>query len=116
MKKIKRSQTNGRKAMCVVHDSTLYTSGITCYDVSEDCELQTKEVLSLIDKLLEREGTSKENVLQASITLKDMADYGAFNAAWNAWVTDGNEPARSVIQGALSVPEYKVKISVIAAV
>ena len=44
-----------------------------------------------------------------------MADYGAFNAVWDAWVVDGYEPARSVTGGQLAVPEYKIKISVTAA-
>ncbi len=116
MKQIKRSQANKRKSMCVVYNNTIYTSGITSYDVSEDCEKQTKEVLDIIDKLLAKEGSNKHKVLQASITLKDMDDYAAFNSAWNEWVTQGFEPTRSVVQGGLSVPEYKVKISVIAAV
>ena len=59
--------------------------------------------------------TERSRVISATITLADMADYGAFNAVWDQWVADGFEPVRSVTEGHLAVPEYKVKISLIAA-
>ena len=106
MSDIKRHGANGRRALSVEHGGVLYTSGIT---------EQTQDVLRVIDNLLARRGIDKGRVLSATITLADMADYGEFNAVWDAWVVDGYEPARSVTQGALAVPEYRVKISVIAA-
>ena len=103
---IKRNGANGRRAQSVSYNGILYTSGITTTDLDADITGQTQDVIHIIDNIL---------VLTAAITLADMADYGAFNAVWDAWVVDGYEPARSVTGGQLAVPEYKIKISVTAA-
>ena len=100
---IKRNGTNGRRALSVAYGDLLYTSA------------QTQDVLKQLDDILCRGGTERSRVISATITLADMADYGAFNAVWDQWVADGFEPVRSVTEGHLAVPEYKVKISLIAA-
>ena len=115
MADIKRTGGNGRRSLSVTHAGVLYTSGITSTDLGADITGQLQDVLHVLDNILARHGVDKSHVLQANITLADMADYGEFNAVWDAWVEDGIEPARSVIGGALAVPEYKVKISLIAA-
>lgn len=112
---LKRNGGNGRRSLSVVHGQTLYTSGITSTDLDADITGQVEDVLRVIDNILARNGTDKSRVLTATVTLADMADYGAFNAVWDAWIVDGCEPARSVTGGALAVPEYKVKIAVVAA-
>ena len=115
MSDIKRHGANGRRALSVEHGGVLYTSGITSQLTDGGITEQTQDVLRVIDNLLARRGIDKGGVLSATLTLADMADYGEFNAVWDAWVVDGYEPARSVTQGALAIPEYRVKISVIAA-
>lgn len=115
MTEIKRSGANGRRALSVQHGNTLYTSGITSTDLEGDITAQTQDVLGIVGNILARHGVDKARVLQATITLADMADYGAFNAVWDEWVVDGYEPARSVTGGDLAVPGYKIKVSVIAA-
>ena len=115
MAEIKRNGTNGRRALSVEHNGLLYTSGITSTNLEGDLTAQMQDVLQVIDNILARHGVDKNSVLSATITLADMADYGDFNAAWDEWVIDGFEPVRSVTGGALAVPQYKVKISVIAA-
>ena len=103
------------RAQSVSYNGILYTSGITTTDLDADITGQTQDVIHIIDNILARNGIDKTRVLTAAITLADMADYGAFNAVWDAWVVDGYEPARSVTGGQLAVPEYKIKISVTAA-
>ncbi|MEG0896544.1 MAG: RidA family protein [Ruthenibacterium sp.] len=115
MADIKRTGTNGRRAQSVAYHGTLYTAGITSSDLEADITGQTEDVLRIIDHLLAQAGINKNSVLKADITLADMADYGAFNAVWDLWVIDGFEPVRSVVGGALAVPEYRIKIAVIAA-
>lgn len=112
---IKRNGTNGRRALSVVHGGLVYTSGITTTDLEADITGQTRDVLRVIDNILARNGTDKSRVLTATVTLADMADYGEFNAVWDAWIVDGCEPARSVTGGHLAVPEYRIKIAVVAA-
>lgn len=112
---IRRNGTNGRRALSVAWGNTLYTSGITTTDLAGDITAQTQDVLDQLDDILRRGGSDRSRVLSATVTLADMADYGAFNAVWDQWVSDGFEPVRSVTQGRLAVPEYKVKISLVAA-
>ena len=104
---IRRNGTNGRRAQSVACGDTLYTSGITSTDLAGDITAQTQDVLKQLDDILRRGGTNRNHVLSA--------DYGAFNAVWDQWVVDGFEPVRSVTEGRLAVSEYKVKISLVAA-
>ncbi len=116
MKSIKRNEANGRRALSVVSNGTLYTSGISSSDLQGDITQQTRDALARIDKILQAENTDKSRVLFAGVTLRSMEDYGGFNAAWDEWVKDSEEPARNVVQGELTAEEYLVKIYVIASV
>jgi enamine deaminase RidA (YjgF/YER057c/UK114 family) len=37
------------------------------------------------------------------------------NGVWDAWVSQGNPPARATVEAKLAGPQYKVEIAVIAA-
>jgi enamine deaminase RidA (YjgF/YER057c/UK114 family) len=37
------------------------------------------------------------------------------NAAWDAWVSPGNTPARATVEAKLAAPQYHVEIMVVAA-
>lgn len=115
IKDIQRTGANGRRSSCVAAGGFLYVSGITTVQLEEDIKGQARDVLAQIDKLLSYHGTDKRRVLTANVYLKTMEDYGAFNAVWDTWVDDGYEPARSVVGAQLALPEYRVKISVVAA-
>ena len=116
MSEIKRNGANGRRSQSVEHAGVLYTAGITSTDLEGDITAQSNDIFSVLDGILARAGIHKNRILSANITLADMEkDYGTFNAAWDLWIADGFEPVRSVTGGVLAVPEYKVKISVIAA-
>jgi enamine deaminase RidA (YjgF/YER057c/UK114 family) len=43
-----------------------------------------------------------------------MADYAAMNAVWDAWVPQGETPARATVEARLANPEYKVEIQLVA--
>ena len=115
-REIMRTGGNGRRSKCVAYGGLVYVSGITTVDLQADVREQTRDVLDQIDKMLAANGSDKLRVVSASITLKDREhDYGEFNAVWDQWVSDGFEPARSVTGGKLALPEYRVKIALIAA-
>lgn len=112
---IRRTGGNGRRSSCVACNGTLYISGITTVDIEADTAGQVRDVLGQIDRLLAHNGTGKHNVLNATIYLRSIDDYGTFNAVWDEWVDDGYEPTRSVIEARLALAEYRVKISLVAA-
>ncbi|MDL2219323.1 RidA family protein [Ruminococcaceae bacterium OttesenSCG-928-O06] len=112
---IKRTGGNGRRSTCVAHGGLVYVSGITTVDIAADVRGQAQDVFSQMDRLLAANGASKDSVLSATVYLGTMADFGDFNAEWDLWVTDAYEPALSVVQAALPLPEYRVMVSLIAA-
>ena len=99
----------------VVHGNTVYLAG-QVGEPGEDVTAQTKTVLAEIDRLLAEAGTDKSKILQATIWLSDMADFGAMNAVWDAWVDPANPPARATGESKLAAPDYRVEIIVIAAI
>ena len=64
----------------VIHDGTLFLSGVTADDLSEDTATQTKAVLAEIESLLAEAGTDKDSLLTVHIWLANMKDFAAMNA------------------------------------
>ena len=57
------------------------------------------------------------HILSATIYLRDIAnDFAPMNEVWNAWVPDGQAPARACVQAHMARAALRVEISVIAAV
>ncbi|MBB3998245.1 RidA family protein [Aureimonas pseudogalii] len=111
---IRRIEPGRRMSAAVVHGNTVYLAG-QVGEPGQDVAAQTKTVLSEIDRLLAEAGTDKSKILQATIWLADMADFGAMNAVWDAWVDPANPPARATGESKLATPDYRVEIIVIAA-
>lgn len=112
---INRSGGNGRSSTCVTYGGCLYISGIATVHLEADILGQSEDVLGQIDKLLAHYKTDKNNVLSATVYLKNIEDYGDFNSVWDQWVTDGHEPTRTLVAAKMTLPEYLVMVSVVAA-
>jgi len=93
----------------------VFLAGQVAEDPKQDITAQVKSVLAQVDKLLDEAGTDKRHILSATIYLADMADYSAMNAVWDAWVPQGDPPARATVQAQLARPDYRVEIQIIAA-
>lgn len=79
-----------------------------------DVATQTQDCLDSIDLLLAEAGSDNRHILQAVIWLSDMTDFDAMNAVWDAWVPEGNAPARACGEARPAAPEYRVEIIVTA--
>lgn len=112
---IRRTGGNGRRSSCVAHKGLLYTSGITTTDLAADMEGQARDIFEKLDKLMGHNGTNKHNILSATVYLSNMDEVGAFNAAWDLWVDDDFEPARTVVEARLALDEYRVKVALTVA-
>jgi enamine deaminase RidA (YjgF/YER057c/UK114 family) len=100
----------------VIFNSVAYISGAVPSDNSLDIRGQTIQVLAELDKRLAAAGTSKANLLSATIWLTDVnRDVAAFNEVWNAWVVPGRQPARAAVQADLQVGAM-VEVAITAAV
>ena len=112
---ISRQHTNSRMSQIVIHGNTIYLAGQVADNKSADITLQTQKVLDKIDTLLVEAGSSKSNILSAQIWLTSIGHYSEMNSIWDAWVPEGNAPARACTEARLAAPEYLVEIGVIAA-
>ena len=110
---IERIEPGDRMSKIVKHNGVAYLcgqvgSGATVTEQTQDC-------LSRIEALLEKAGSSPEQILQAIIWLADMADFAEMNTVWDAWVPKGHAPARACGEAKLARPELKVEIIITAA-
>lgn len=117
MPDIQRTKTSERASMIVQHSGVVYLSGQVAADPDADIQEQTRSVLARIDALLAEAGTTNENMLSATIYLRDIAnDFASMNEVWNAWVPSGHAPARACVEARMARSQLLVEISVIAAV
>jgi len=76
---------------------------------------QTVTTLEKVEELLQKAGTDKNNILTVTIYLRDIKDFSAMNEVWDAWVSQGNQPARACVEARMARPELLVEMTVIAA-
>lgn len=112
---ITRLDVGPRMSSIVLHQGTVYLCGQVAKDKYQPITEQTTTMLEEVDSLLTQAGSSRQHLLSATIYLKDMKDYNAMNAVWDAWVPQGHAPARACVQAAIAEPEYLVEVSVVAA-
>lgn len=109
---ITRLDRGSRMSQAVIHNDTIYLAGQVGAP-GEPVRVQTQAVLDQIDALLERAGSSKDNILSATIWLADMADFAEMNAVWDSWVSE--PPARATGEAKLATADYRVEIIITAA-
>ena len=113
---VERKEVGPRMSQIVIHGNTVYLAGVVAHAAKgKSVTEQTKEILATIDGHLAKAGTDKSKLLSANIWITDMAKFGEMNAAWDAWVSPGNTPARATVEAKLAAPEYNVEIMVQAA-
>ena len=115
MSDVRRIDPGPRLSEASVCGDRMYLSGMIPEDTSLDIAGQVKQALAEIDALLERADTDRTKILSAVIWLKDINDFAAMNAVWDAWVVSGQTPARATVQARLNDPDMKVEIMVVAA-
>lgn len=99
-----------------VHGGTVYLAGQVADEAQgRDCAEQARQILDKIDRYLAEAGSDKSKLIQVTIWLRDMADYGAFNAVWDAWIDREHPPARACIQAQLAHPDWRVELMLTAA-
>lgn len=112
---IVRIDAEARWSDVVIHNQTLYYTGVP-ENLDADAFEQTANTLAQIDAILEKQGSNKSRILDATIFLPDADDFAAMNKAWDAWVVAGHAPVRCTVQAKLMNSRYKVEIKIIAAV
>ena len=111
---IERLETDHRMSQAVVHGDLIWLAG-QVGEPGDDVIAQTKTALAEIDRLLAAAGSDKSKILNATIWLADIANFGAMNSVWDAWVDTDNPPARATSEAKLATSAYLVEIVVVAA-
>ena len=105
-----------RMSKIVIHNGTVYLCGQVAKDSDAGITEQTRTMLEKVDDLLKEAGSDRKNILSTTIYIKEMKYFAEMNEVWDAWVTEGDSPARACVEASLARPELLVEISVIAAV
>lgn len=114
MQTIERKHTNARMSQIVIHGNTVYLAG-QVGEPQHTVADQTRDALARVDALLEQAGSSRSQLLQATIWLADMADFAEMNVVWDAWVPANHAPARACGEAKLANPALLVEVIVCAA-
>ncbi len=113
MEKLNKSH---RMSQIVIHGDTIYLAGQVPADTSLDMKGQTESVLSKIDALLATAGSSKSQLLMATIYISDKSMVGQMNEVWDAWVDPEGPPARACVEAQFPKEGLLVEIVVTAGV
>ncbi|MBE9398075.1 RidA family protein [Pontibacterium sp. N1Y112] len=112
---IERIGSNDRMSKIVKHNGTVYLCGQTASDPEWDTAEQTQRCLDKIDALLAEAGSERNKLLSITIYVRDMKDFAAMNAVYDAWVADCEKPARACVEARMARPDVLVEFTVIAA-
>lgn len=83
--------------------------------VNSSIEEQTHQVFSNLKAVLEEAGASLQTVVKATVFLKDMNTFAAFNEVYAEYFSE-HKPARSCVEVARLPKDALVEIEVIASV
>jgi enamine deaminase RidA (YjgF/YER057c/UK114 family) len=110
---IERIGAGVRSSRIVKHNGVAYITGQVAE--GDTIQEQVQTCLDKIDALLIEAGSSREKMLRVTIWLADMADFAGLNEVWNAWVPEGQAPARACGEAKLARDILKVEFIVDAA-
>jgi enamine deaminase RidA (YjgF/YER057c/UK114 family) len=116
MSAIIRIDQNARRSRASVHGDFVFLAGQVADDKNADIATQTRQALAKVDDMLARAGTDKSRLMSVQVWLRDIADFEAMNAVYDAWVVPGEAPTRACCGGvALADPAFRVEIIAVAA-
>ncbi|MFT5505352.1 MAG: enamine deaminase RidA (YjgF/YER057c/UK114 family) [Gammaproteobacteria bacterium] len=112
---ISRHNSNQRMSQMVIHGDTIYLAGQVANDPTANITVQTEQVLAKVDALLAEAGSDKSKVLSAQVWVSNIGHFAEMNVVWDAWVAEGNPPARACIEARLASPDLLVEVGIVAA-
>jgi enamine deaminase RidA (YjgF/YER057c/UK114 family) len=107
---MKRIDSNARRSRAVVVGDMVYLGGQVAESKDADIRIQTRETLAKIDELLAAAGTSRSNLVSATIWLKDMSDYDGMNEVWDNWIDPERPPTRACGEVRMADDRYRIEI------
>lgn len=98
---------------------TLFLSGLVSRNgrdnsvVEGDVATQVKTIMTNAGEVLQAAGMTDDDLVSAKVFLTDTADFQAMNEAYRPFVSK-RPPARATVRTALSGPQYRVEITLVA--
>jgi 2-iminobutanoate/2-iminopropanoate deaminase len=81
---------------------------------NESIEVETRQVLDNLSRVLHAEGYDSSHVVSATVYLKNMNDYPKMNLIYGGYFEEENYPARATV-GVTELPKWaNVEIAVVA--
>lgn len=111
-----RIQPNHRRSRAVVVNGMVHIGGQFADDHSGDIGAQTRETLAKLDALLAECGSDRSHLVSVTIWLRDMADFDAMNAVYDAWIDPANPPTRCCGQVRMASDAMRIELTAIARV
>ncbi|GAF14285.1 endoribonuclease L-PSP [Bacillus sp. JCM 19046] len=113
-------QAIGPYSQGIIVNNMFYSSGQIPLTAEGDLlavtvEEQTHQVFANLKAVLKEAGSSLEQVVKATVFIKDMNDFPAINDVYGHYFTD-HKPARSCVEVARLPKDVKIEIEVIALV
>ena len=115
MASIERNNPGVKLSESVAFGDIVFLSGKLPGDTTQDIEIQTRSLLNVVDEALIKAGSDRSHLLFATIFLKNRKFEAKFNALWNAWLPEGQAPARICVEANMLNDAYLVEIAVTAA-
>lgn len=109
----------GPYSQAIQAGNTIYVSGQipfvpeTMTLVSDDVKEQTKQALENIKAILEAAGSNLNQVVKASVFVKDINDFNAINEIYGTYFNE-TKPARALVEVSRLPRDVKIEIEVIA--
>ena len=110
----------GPYAQANILDNLIFTSGQIPMDpasgeiVGTTIEEQTHRVFKNIKAILEEAGSSLDQVIKATVFLKDMNDFATVNEIYATYFSEGAYPSRSAVEVARLPKDVLIEIETIA--
>jgi enamine deaminase RidA (YjgF/YER057c/UK114 family) len=111
---IQRINPQAQWSDAVVHNGTAYFVEVP--ESGTDISSQTLALFAQAERTLALAGSSKRQLLQATIYIKHMHERATFNALWAEWLPAGCAPARVCVSAEMASADYLLEIAFVAAV
>jgi len=112
---VTRIESGTRYSQAVVVGDLVFIAGQVPEDTSQDITGQMRQTLAALDRILLAAGSRRDQLVSVTVYLRDIIDYAAMNAVWDAWVLGDATPARVTVEARLALREYRVEVQAVAA-
>ena len=81
---------------------------------ADDIEIQTRQVLDNVKDVLSKAGYGMDDVVQSTVYLKDIKDFGKMNQVYGSYFVQGRYPTRTTVEVSNLPRNARIEITVLA--